>query len=131
MQFTYGGPHAPQVAQRVGRRDAACITSCSRSSGFVVWICDNRSASGKGIASAWTVYKQLGVQELGDIEDGLDWLKQAAVGRRVAHRHRRLELRRLHDGLRADAQQELHDGHRRRHVTDWRTTTRSTPSATW
>jgi dipeptidyl-peptidase-4 len=44
--------------------------------GIAVWICDNRSASGKGIQSAWTSYKQLGVQELADIEDGLAWLRK-------------------------------------------------------
>jgi len=30
----------------------------------------------KGIQSAWTSYKQLGVQELADIEDGLAWLRR-------------------------------------------------------
>ena len=44
--------------------------------GIVVWVCDNRSASGKGVESAWTVYKRLGETELADIEDGLGWLKQ-------------------------------------------------------
>ena len=44
--------------------------------GVAVWICDNRSASGKGIQSAWTAYKQLGVQELADIEDGLAYLRK-------------------------------------------------------
>jgi dipeptidyl-peptidase-4 len=43
--------------------------------GIAVWVCDNRSASGKGIQSAWTSYKQLGVGELADIEDGLAWLR--------------------------------------------------------
>ena len=44
--------------------------------GIVVWMCDNRSASGKGAESAWAAYKRLGESELADIEDGLTWLKQ-------------------------------------------------------
>ena len=30
MQFTYGGPHAPQVRERLGRHRATCSTSCWR-----------------------------------------------------------------------------------------------------
>ena len=37
---------------------------------------DPRSASGKGAASAWKAYKHLGVQELEDIKDAINWLKQ-------------------------------------------------------
>jgi dipeptidyl-peptidase-4 len=44
--------------------------------GIVVWICDNRSASGKGAESTWANYKRLGETELADIEDGIAWLKQ-------------------------------------------------------
>jgi dipeptidyl-peptidase-4 len=44
--------------------------------GYVVWLCDNRSASGKGAKSQWTIYKNLGEGELRDVEDGLAWLKQ-------------------------------------------------------
>ena len=85
MQFTYGGPHAPRVAQPWGGVDQYVSTSCSRISGIIVWICDNRSASGKGAESAWTCYKQLGVQELADIEDGLGWLsKQPYVDARAS-----------------------------------------------
>jgi dipeptidyl-peptidase-4 len=43
--------------------------------GVIVWICDNRSASGKGAESAWTAYKRLGESELADIEDGIAYLK--------------------------------------------------------
>jgi dipeptidyl-peptidase-4 len=42
----------------------------------VVFVCDNRSASGKGAVSAWPAYKRLGVTELADIEDGIAWLKR-------------------------------------------------------
>ena len=34
------------------------------------------SASGKGVCSTWTAYRQLGVQELKDIESAIGWLTQ-------------------------------------------------------
>jgi len=43
--------------------------------GIVVWICDNRTASGKGVESTWPAYLRFGETELQDIEDGLAWLK--------------------------------------------------------
>jgi dipeptidyl-peptidase-4 len=45
-------------------------------SGFIVWIVDNRSASGKGAESQWPVYGAFGESELRDLEDALAWLKQ-------------------------------------------------------
>ena len=42
--------------------------------GIIVFQLDPRSASGKGAQSTWTAYRQLGVQELKDIECGVDWL---------------------------------------------------------
>lgn len=44
--------------------------------GILVWMCDNRSASGKGAESTWPVYKNFGELELRDLEDGVAWLKQ-------------------------------------------------------
>ena len=43
--------------------------------GYIIWVCDNRTASGKGIESTWPAYKNLGELELRDLEDGLSWLK--------------------------------------------------------
>jgi dipeptidyl-peptidase-4 len=43
--------------------------------GFIVWMCDNRTASGKGAQSAWPLYRRFGQSELSDIEEGLEWLK--------------------------------------------------------
>jgi dipeptidyl-peptidase-4 len=43
--------------------------------GYIVWECDNRSASGKGMKSAWTIYKKMGAGELADIEDSVTYLK--------------------------------------------------------
>jgi dipeptidyl aminopeptidase/acylaminoacyl peptidase len=70
--MTYGGPHAPMT------RDAwdggRVFDQALAGMGFVVFHCDPRSASGKGACSTWTAYRQLGVQELKDIEGALDWL---------------------------------------------------------
>src|SRR5262249_59524574 len=46
------------------------------SKGVGVWICDNRTASGKGAVSAWPMYRNFGELELRDVEDGLDWLEK-------------------------------------------------------
>jgi dipeptidyl-peptidase-4 len=43
--------------------------------GIVVWICDNRTASGKGVTASWPLYRRFGELELRDVEDGLAWLK--------------------------------------------------------
>jgi dipeptidyl aminopeptidase/acylaminoacyl peptidase len=69
---TYGGPHAPTVVDswRGGRIDEQALASM----GLIVFRCDPRSASGKGACSAWTCYRQLGVQECKDIEEAIDWL---------------------------------------------------------
>lgn len=74
-QHAYGGPHSPQVVNRWGGT-ASMYHQMLAQKGIVVWICDNRSASGKGAESAWANYKAFGASELADIEDGLAWLKQ-------------------------------------------------------
>lgn len=71
--FTYAGPHASQV------RDAWATFNMYyhqmlAQQGYAVWVCDNRSASGKGLQSVQGVYKSFGPTELADLEDGLDWL---------------------------------------------------------
>jgi len=43
--------------------------------GYIVWVCDNRTASGKGVESTWPVYKRMGELELRDLEDGVAYLK--------------------------------------------------------
>ena len=72
--MTYGGPHFPRVSDswEGGRMwDQALARE-----GFIVFRMDPRSASGKGAVSAWTAYKHLGVQELEDIKEAINWLKQ-------------------------------------------------------
>jgi dipeptidyl-peptidase-4 len=72
-QHTYGGPHAPQVKDAWGGT-GYMFHQLLAQRGIVVWICDNRSASGKGAQSAWPAYKRMGELELEDVEDGVDWL---------------------------------------------------------
>jgi dipeptidyl-peptidase-4 len=43
---------------------------------IIVWICDNRTASGKGAESVWPLYRRFGDVEMRDIEDGIAWLKR-------------------------------------------------------
>jgi dipeptidyl-peptidase-4 len=74
-QHTYGGPHAPQV------KDAWAGTTgmfhqLLAQRGLVVWICDNRTASGKGAESVWPGYLRFGGPEHQDVEDGVAYLKR-------------------------------------------------------
>jgi dipeptidyl-peptidase-4 len=71
--MTYGGPHAPTIRNSWSGGRAA--DQMLAQMGMLVFRCDPRSASGKGACSAWTAYKQLGVQELKDIEEAIEWLK--------------------------------------------------------
>jgi dipeptidyl-peptidase 4 len=74
MSFTYGGPHAPQVRDGWGST-TYMFHQLLAQKGYIIWVCDNRTASGKGLESTWPVYKNFGELELRDIEDGLTWLK--------------------------------------------------------
>lgn len=74
FQHTYGGPHAQQVRNRWGG-SAGLFYQLLAQHGIVVWVLDNRTASGKGAVSTWPVYQQFGKQELADIEDGVAWLR--------------------------------------------------------
>ncbi len=74
LQFTYAGPHAPSVFNRWGGNRSMWFQMLAQK-GYIVWVCDNRSASGKGEESVWPVYKRLGELELRDIEDGVSYLK--------------------------------------------------------
>jgi dipeptidyl-peptidase-4 len=74
-QFLYGGPHA-QYVRNEWRGQFMLFLQLIAQQGAIVWMCDNRSASGKGAVSAWPVYKNLGELELRDLEDAAAWLKQ-------------------------------------------------------
>ncbi len=74
MSFTYSGPHAPQVRNSWGSQ-TYMFHQLLAQKGYIIWVCDNRTASGKGLESTWPVYKNFGELELRDLEDGLTWLK--------------------------------------------------------
>jgi dipeptidyl-peptidase-4 len=74
-QFTYAGPGASQVKNQWGGREYMFHQMIAQH-GAIVWVLDNRSASGKGVESQWPVYGRLGELELQDLEDGVAWLKQ-------------------------------------------------------
>jgi dipeptidyl-peptidase-4 len=72
--FTYSGPHAPSVRNRWGGSQLMWHQMLAQK-GYIIWICDNRSASGKGAESAWSAYQKLGQTEARDLEDGFNYLK--------------------------------------------------------
>jgi len=72
-EHTYSGPHAQQVRNQWFGSTYLWHQFLAQH-GIIVWVCDNRTASGKGAASAWPVYKNFGELELRDLEDGLKWL---------------------------------------------------------
>ncbi|MBX3377412.1 MAG: DPP IV N-terminal domain-containing protein [Phycisphaeraceae bacterium] len=72
--FTYAGPQAPTVSDSwSGGRSGDHVLA---QQGIIVFRADPRSASGKGAVSAWTAYKQLGVQEMADIDAMMKWLAE-------------------------------------------------------
>ena len=74
MSFTYSGPHAPQVRNGWGSQ-TYMFHQLLAQKGYIIWVCDNRTASGKGMDATWPVYKNFGELELRDLEDGVAWLK--------------------------------------------------------
>ena len=74
FEHTYSGPHAPQVRNAWGGNSYMWHQMLAQK-GYIVWICDNRTASNKGVESTWQVYRNFGELELRDLEDGLEWLK--------------------------------------------------------
>jgi dipeptidyl-peptidase-4 len=73
FQYVYAGPGMPLVRNAFDPNSLWYHFLAQQ--GIVTWICDNRSASAKGAASAQGIYKNLGAQELRDQLDGLAWLK--------------------------------------------------------
>jgi dipeptidyl-peptidase-4 len=69
--LTYAGPHAPTVRDGWSPR---VFENVMAAQGVIVFRVDPRSASGKGAESAWACYKQMGVQELKDLEEAIDWI---------------------------------------------------------
>ncbi len=77
LSHTYGGPNSPRVRNSWGGRMYLWHQLLAQK-GYVIWICDNRTASGKGAESTWPLRGNFGELELSDLEDGLNWLKSHA-----------------------------------------------------
>lgn len=73
-QFIYGGPHNQQVLNAWRGTDYLYHQLLAQH-GVIVWVCDNRTASGKGAESEWPAYRNLGESEMRDVEDGVAWLR--------------------------------------------------------
>ena len=72
---SYAGPQAPQVRDRWGRSWGLWHQALANE-GYVIFKCDNQSASYRSSKNAWPIHRDLGKNELADIERSVDWLKQ-------------------------------------------------------
>lgn len=70
--LTYAGPHSPTIRDTFG--SGRVFEQTLANMGIVVFRVDPRSASGKSAKDTWTCYRQLGVQELKDLESAVDWI---------------------------------------------------------
>jgi dipeptidyl-peptidase-4 len=75
FQTLYAGPHAQTVRDAWGGVGGLYLQLLAQK-GVIVWECDNRSASGKGVESTFAVYQHFGRSEADDIEDCVSWLKK-------------------------------------------------------
>jgi dipeptidyl-peptidase-4 len=75
FQFVYGAPRVQEVRDE-WRGHQNLFFQLLAERGIVVFVLDNRTASGKGALSAWPAYLGPGRSELADLEDGVVWLKQ-------------------------------------------------------
>lgn len=71
----YGGPGHPTVKQAWQSQNYWWHQYLTQQ-GFFVLLCDNRSALGKGNSDSWKIYKNLGQQELSDLDAAVAWVKQ-------------------------------------------------------
>lgn len=69
----YAGPQAPRVRDRFGGNWYLWHQMLAQN-GYVIWMCDNRSASYRSSRNVWPIHRDLGRNELADIERGIDWL---------------------------------------------------------
>ena len=70
----YAGPQAPRVRNRFGDRAYLWYQMLAQK-GYVVWMCDNRSASYRNVKNVWPIHRNMAANELKDIECGVTWLK--------------------------------------------------------
>ncbi|MCH2182502.1 MAG: DPP IV N-terminal domain-containing protein [Mariniblastus sp.] len=71
----YAGPQAPRVRNRFGG-DWYLWHQMLAQQGYVIWMCDNRSASYRSSKHVWPIHRNLAENELKDIESGVEWLKK-------------------------------------------------------
>ncbi|MDQ3181115.1 MAG: DPP IV N-terminal domain-containing protein, partial [Acidobacteriota bacterium] len=72
--YNYSGPHAPSVRNGWGGTQLIWHQMLAQK-GYIIWICDNRTASGKGVESTWAGYLKFGQTEVQDLDDGFSYLK--------------------------------------------------------
>lgn len=72
--YQYSGPQAPTVRNQWSGATYLWHQMLAQH-GYVIWMCDNRSATEGSAADAWPIHRNLGRHELMDIEDGVAWLK--------------------------------------------------------
>ena len=75
LVFTYAGPQAPKVRNQFGGQWYLWHQMLAQQ-GYVIWICDNQSASYRSAKHVWPVHRSFGHNELADIEKGLEFLKK-------------------------------------------------------
>ena len=75
---TYSGPDAPSVRDRWSH---STYYQFLAQQGFIILQCNVRSASGRGQKHTGACYRQLGVQELKDLEDAVDFVCERYGGR--------------------------------------------------
>lgn len=74
LYHVYSGPQAPRVRNRFQGKWYLWHQMMAQK-GYVVWMCDNRSASFRGKRGMWQTHRDLGKHELADITSSVDWLK--------------------------------------------------------
>ena len=67
----YAGPDAPTARNNWSSVNGSVMHQFLAQQGIAVWMCDNRTANPRGYIARTACYKQFGVRELSDIEDGL------------------------------------------------------------
>ena len=78
VTMIYGGPHTPLVRDQWAGLGSLWRDHLTRQ-GFVVWVVDPESASGKGDVSAFAMHRNPGQTELRDVLASLDWLVEQGI----------------------------------------------------
>jgi dipeptidyl-peptidase-4 len=74
MTFIYSGPQSPQVRNAWGGTTFMWYQMLAQR-GYIIWVCDNRTASAKGAESAWPLFRNFGELEMRDLDDAVNNLK--------------------------------------------------------